>query len=96
MKTEVQVTQECIDKGVAEDRRQCPIARALMPLVADGIGVQVDKERMGFDDGEHVWSVGTPKECDWFIEDFDYGEPVAPFSFTLDVPDDVLKAKEAK
>lgn len=79
----VEVTAEDIANGVKGKCTSCPVARALSRAAGEPWSVAFDyatRER----DCARAWL--TPK-CRTFIEDFDCGEPVAPFSFTIEVPE---------
>jgi hypothetical protein len=80
----VEVTQEDIDSGMPKICSQCPVALAMRR--AEG----------------RVWMVGygvlellqapysvvtAPTGVTQFISDFDRNNPVAPFSFTINLPE---------
>ena len=72
----IQVKQIDINSGVRKKAQYCPIARAL--------------KRHGF---KHVsntvyYSVTLPKRVRTFINRFDTGRPVKPFSFKIEVRDE--------
>lgn len=90
----IDVTQQCIDDGVARDCQHCPIARAIMARLADGFFVDVVScgvwiYRTG--SRRSVFNVLIPANAKAFIDDFDDGRPVFPFSFDLDIPTEYLR-----
>ena len=71
----VKVTRRDIKNGHLKDEKSCPIALALRRLSFKGCKVD------GYD-----WSFGNaeaklPKSARNFVEAFDNGKPVKPFSF---------------
>lgn len=83
----VEVTQADIEKGCKKDANNCPIARAVLRCEKSITGVQVADSITGWRyDGEEVFRVDTPKAAYDFIDNFDNRRPVAPFTFTLEVP----------
>ena len=78
----VVVNNDDIQYGLRWNSERCPIARAfqraygeLMPeLEVGGDGIYIYAK-----DGVAAWSISN--EVISFIEDFDRGEPVAPFKF---------------
>jgi hypothetical protein len=76
----VEVKQEHIDKGVPSNGCECPIALALGEMFPDAQVLVCDgRIEVGFE------VAAPPQEAKEFINDFDDGEPVAPFSFDLDI-----------
>lgn len=78
----VSVTQEDIDKGIREDCNRCAIALAvarLYPnsevLVSSGISISTP---------EAFQTYVIPKEAGFFMDKFDDGEKVEPFTFTTE------------
>jgi hypothetical protein len=76
----IQVTQEDIDLGVKCSCSKCPVARAIhretSEFVAAGLTVVIiGKSR----------PVQLPDEVEEFIQAFDEGQLVTPFSFELNV-----------
>lgn len=93
---QVNVTQEHINKGARRTCSGCPIARALAALIGDEYRVSVNGTSFDVTRGarwhENVWAFGYLKRpvAD-FVEDFDEGRPVGPFSFAVLLPEEILK-----
>lgn len=79
----IEVTAEDIEKGFRMDSRCCPIARACARAFGHEATVDtlfiVDRAAFEEDDVEYH----TPQSAVTFIEEFDAGRPVEPFSFEL-------------
>jgi hypothetical protein len=87
--TAINVTAEHIAKGEHDSCRFCPVALAMKEAFPDAELVAVDSA--------HVTMGGGPRRGGWieldlpdaatrFIEAFDVGDPVQPFTFELDYP----------
>jgi GH35 family endo-1,4-beta-xylanase len=74
----VRVTRECIRKGKPDSENMCPIARAIRPLV-NKKAVKV----YGMDAYIGDYSYELPDEAAQFVDDFDSGLAVKPFSFKI-------------
>ena len=89
---EISVTADHIDRGTQCCTTRCPVALAirdtLHPLSVD---VQDDLIHFGVSGGKYVF-VHTPEEAGYFVDEFDDGLPVQPFTFILEVPDEVTAA----
>jgi predicted RNA-binding Zn-ribbon protein involved in translation (DUF1610 family) len=79
----VEVTQADIDAGEQEECESCPVALATRratgwPCRVDGVTIEVfhDCRWHGHD---------APAEVESFVDDFDHGDVVLPFSFHLEV-----------
>lgn len=98
MRLTVSVTQDHIDQGAPSEPEYCPVALALFevlrvpegtPALRLSVGsTQVELSRDWPD--ERAADVELPDEAQAFITDFDDTGAVEPFSFELDVPDEVL------
>lgn len=90
MKTiQVEVGQELIDRGVQKDCSECPVALGISRNT--GRFVTVSRGLITFSRGNSfIGRVPTPASARAFIDDFDAGRPVSPFSFPLEVPEEVL------
>lgn len=83
----IEVTAQDIALGEPTHACRCPVARA----VARAIGGSIDRADAAAGAGRvsTAWPDGTfahyelPAEVDAFMDDFDHGRPVAPFSFTV-------------
>lgn len=77
----IEVTQDDIDKGVKNNACQCPVARA----IARGTEEEwvVDSHSLVRMRDARVWH--TPPAAYWFINRYDQGESVEPFTFELPI-----------
>lgn len=86
MQVRINVTAKDIARGCRRDGTACPVFfacdRRLKGMIVVGDWVCMK----GF-------SVATPGRVDEFIDAFDSGKPVKPFSFTIDVPAKFVKPK---
>ena len=79
-KIRIRVTSKDIELGVQSKSDSCPIARAIKrkklgTKIAVGIGdIYIDAK---------IKKVSNPERVFRFVNDFDFGSPVEPFSFTL-------------
>ena len=73
----INVTQENIDKGTSTCVWACPIALALRKIAKDEEGVSVYDTHCYIDDVNY----NLPPEATSFIQNFDEGINVNPFSF---------------
>jgi hypothetical protein len=77
----IDVTQQDIAMGEPKKCGRCPIALAIKRVVSGPVLV--------FD--ESVWANGgqadLPTTAKDFVTAFDFGNPVHPFSFDLDIPE---------
>jgi hypothetical protein len=77
----VEVTAEDIEKGVRNDSRCCAVARAAQRAL--GCEVRACWGLLELPSGKKAV---TPRKYNEFIERFDAGEHVEPFSFTVSRP----------
>ncbi len=84
-KVRINVTQRDIERGIRFTSYTCPIARAARrhPELK---GCAVSPDSLAFDNSGWVWTPLPEKACE-FVDSFDGGRPVKPFSFTLELPD---------
>lgn len=79
----VDVTEADIRTGVKGDMCNCPIAIAIKRAIGCS-GVHVDGMWIEVHEPFESWrQYRTPDVVDAFIDRFDAGQPVAPFSFVL-------------
>jgi hypothetical protein len=100
--TNVNVTQENIDVGIAMNPQCCPIAYAMDSVLAKEVTVKVYGRRMELT--RHFASDGTkkimrrmPHEAANFVDRFDSqskDERVVPFSFKINIPKCYLKNED--
>lgn len=82
----IEVTQEDIERGTRGHCALCPVARAVKRAMrtedvwADGVAIVLTRH------GDNRLFLDTPDEAICFMEEFDAGEPVEPFSFELEAP----------
>jgi hypothetical protein len=94
VKTTINVTQEHIDKGKKGKCRECPIALAVQEKCISEISVGVISGAIFFDDDSHPASE-MAVEAIRFVWAFDLNGKVEPFSFDLDIPDELLAEVKA-
>ena len=79
-KVTINVTQECIDKGIKGSPSSCPIAIASNRVLAEPVSIGI----------YHMWidnsSTRLPSSAFKFRKDFDASKDVSPFSFDIDLP----------
>jgi hypothetical protein len=80
-KVAVEVTSGGIKLGVKESAGKCPIARALKYLKFGKVGI--DGEFADFTYKGVKYNAALPKAAQKFIERFDEGRTVKPFTFSL-------------
>lgn len=81
----IDVTAEDIRSGVPHKCFDCPVALAMLQATGSHYHVGGSCARK-WNDGNSK-PVRLPREAVLFIEDLDLGRPVAPFSFTIDLPE---------
>ena len=91
----VEVTQEDIDRGERESCKNCPVARALWhalePMGRFDLVHAVGENFTLFPIGKPMWiDVPSPNSVKDFILAFDAEAEVEPFSFDLQIPDEVV------
>jgi hypothetical protein len=87
--TTINVTAGHIAKGEHDSCRFCPVALAMKEAFPDAELVAVDSARVIMGGGlrRRGWvELDLPDAATRFIEAFDAGDPVQPFSFDLDYP----------
>jgi hypothetical protein len=96
----IAVTAEHIAKGKPDNCRECPVALAILAAMPEARRVDViqigdsltytrirvipDNARPA---NRTTLEAPLPAEAARFIRAFDNGEPVEPFSFTVDIPE---------
>lgn len=80
----IRVTAEDIKSGRRSSPDSCPIASALYRMEFEE-GPSVGYDECSFSRGGKRLKVPLPESAQVFIEHFDLGEPVKPFSFYLDL-----------
>ena len=88
MKTKmITVTQEDIDLGERESYCKCPVARAVRRAFGARknrrITVRQEAILIGGDRDERLWAALTPGSVQDFLDRFDRGLTVKPFSTTI-------------
>lgn len=85
---QISVTADHITRGARCDSVRCPVALAIKDALHLSVDVQEDLINFGIPTGMFS-PVATPQEAGHFVDEFDDGLPVQPFTFTLEVPDEV-------
>lgn len=75
----INVTQEHIDRGVRGDCAACPIALATTEVIHERVGVV----GLHIIDNDGIPIKETTVKMRQFMDNFDDGKPVQPFSFNL-------------
>lgn len=89
---QIEVTETDIKEGIIKDCKRCPIANAISKAISDGIVVKVRYTMVDFMtiEGRRYWRK-LPELATKFISDYDLGYPVVPFTFDLNLPEELLK-----
>lgn len=85
MKVKIDVTAKDIKNGIAVDGENCPIGRAVQRVGFKGVCVSNDEFEFNF--GE--FAVNLPKKASKFISKFDAGTKVKPFTFVINIPNNI-------
>lgn len=81
----IEVTPRDIEHGIRGDSSRCMIAVAIARAVPNASRIEVDTQTVRFTDGEGSrWAYITPPIASQYVVDFDAGDPIDPFAFTLD------------
>lgn len=89
---EIEVTQELIDVSAQQTNTRCPVALSLKGVDPNRIQrPKADRNEISFGLSDHDvrYVFKTPAKVRRFIDAFDNGGKVAPFTFTLDTADAV-------
>jgi hypothetical protein len=84
MKVHIEVTEQDIKDGKPCTISSCPIARALRRTLPKSVA-QVGGDGITMNGVFGRRSITTPAKILAFVESFDNGYPVKPFSFNIDV-----------
>jgi len=98
MQVNVNVTQDDLDKGEACSSCRCAVARACLRAVPEADHVSVEPQDKSYLPPVSItfccpgWPHGSftvlaPQIVAEFVDRYDRGKPVQPFSFQLDIPD---------
>lgn len=91
MLVKIQVTQEDINNGIKFKCESCPVALAIKRLLKPNVKVLVGDIISFMTNDSSEWKdVVTPERVWDFLVQFDNKRPVQPFSFELDIPEDIL------
>ena len=88
IEVQVEVTQEDIDAGLIGSCMRCPLALAIIRRL-DRADIEVKRFRYSIGHSNFWWPL--PAECSLFVQQFDGCYPVAPFTFVLAVPEELVK-----
>jgi hypothetical protein len=92
--TIVKVTQTMINEGRVRSGENCPIALAILTVVAEEVYIIVRSTTTFISStlaGTSRGVLENPPEVFEFINNFDDGHTVEPFEFSLDIPQEFLK-----
>lgn len=82
----IEVLQSDIDHGERHCCERCPVARAITRAIGNRVAVAVYADRgaeLGITSGGYTRWISLPDEVIEFINRFDIGLKVAPFTFEL-------------
>ena len=85
----IEVTQEDIKNGVRGDPCNCPTAHAATRATHGTVPLRVGALVIKFGPIGSSVASKLPIEAREFIYDFDWGKPVEPFSFEIELPEAV-------
>lgn len=81
----INVTQRDIEHGIRGDSSRCMVVVALARAVPNASRIEVDTQTIRFTDGDgDRWAYITPPIAEAYVVEFDAGDPIEPFAFTLD------------
>lgn len=89
--TTINVKQHHIDKGWLCECRDCPIAQAVNEVLKQDHYAEVNRQNIAICNNLNSIILESPTSVSKFVEEFDNGLHVSPFSFELDLPVEVLK-----
>ena len=89
----IYVEQWHIDKGKPAECGSCPVALAVKDVLRESFLVNVGMCTVAVftDDGSQSWGDDLPEVANRFIDRFDLGMRVSPFSFELPIPEEFLR-----
>jgi len=85
-RVKIEVTQDDIDRAIRNDSARCVAVQAIARTLKEASGVRVDTQTVRFRVGEERYQYLTPASCAAYVVDFDAGDKIEPFSFTLRDP----------
>lgn len=91
--TQINVTQDDIDKGSPRDCCSCPIAFAVSRVVRPDVPVSVGIYQLVIRDHEGTVHIRLPQIAEYFRREFDRDgkSAVSPIQFELDIPERFLR-----
>lgn len=91
--TPIKITKRHINKGIASDECECPIALGIRAKVKKGVKVHVHGDAgVSFERGDEFVTRVLPKKAKTFISHFDDEFPVWPIEFSVSIPARFLRA----
>ncbi len=84
----IEVTEDDIEHGTKKDCGKCPIARAVSRVYKTNIVDVQDADDIEIGVITHQAAQADKRAVSNFITAFDNGDPVKPFSFTLEEKED--------
>lgn len=94
MKVRINVTKRDIELGTRNESESCPLARAIGRRVTASLSVGSASVQIGRGTNFCDWhNILLPEDAAQFIDRFDFGLNVKPFTFTFDIPEEFLRMK---
>lgn len=88
----VNVTHSDIDDGTKMSCTGCPVVLGIRRSLGHLGDVRVGNPCVSLWNNGRRYETIVPPEASRFISNFDDGRPVSPFSFSLEVPEEALRA----
>lgn len=79
----IKITQAEIDKAKPQKSGACLVARAIAAKFPDASRIDVDQQTIRFTRNGERWVYLTPWAVQRYIVEFDAGDPIDPFEFSL-------------
>jgi hypothetical protein len=86
----IEVTQQNINDGRKHNCTSCPIALAIYQATGEEAAVSCFRTYLG----EDCAGIALPSSAALFIERFDAGKSVSPFSFDLPIPTPLVNKEQ--
>lgn len=79
----IKITQAEIDKAKPQQSGKCLVARAIAAKFPDASRIDIDQQTIRFTRAGERWVYLTPWAVQRYIVEFDAGDPIDPFEFSL-------------
>lgn len=79
----IKITQDEIDKAKPQHSGRCLVARAIAAKFPDASRIDIDQQTIRFTRNGERWVYLTPWAVQRYIVEFDAGDPIDPFEFSL-------------